>query len=622
MRYFEIKEGVRMGARELSNIGLDRFTIGFEFEVELDGIFGDDDDGELDMEAAVEAHREYWIESDNFTFEDFIREEIDIKDFVLENEINPVYGWVEDIEDYVEYLNVQEKYEYDKKISIMRSDMRKYSDEFIEEFKNFYENGYNDEIEDDLEKLKELVLFFQMNNPKNIFRYPSADDREERIKSKMSTMSKTALENFFSHDLNYFLKLFYLRADRPKVYSVDDVDLDFSENEYIYDEYGDVISISNSLEDLDELVKYFNIDEAGVRDILAEDFADSDDERRREDFDSWLQDNAGRFIDGGSSAISYVKDKVESLGYNWDVIDDGSLQNGAEIISEVFEDIEDGFESMREIFDMISDDEHIRTSVRTGFHINIGTWRGTEIDDMDWLKFLVIYRSGRLLDEFRRRMNDFSKDRLGEIIESLERMDLKPFYNNMESINSIVLGSSVKNSAINLSKLRNDGIIEIRAVGNSGYETKSDYIIEEVKKIIRALEIAGNREAYQKEYAKKLYKLLSSAYNKRMGRSENPVEDFFRRLSGGIMNDYEYLRAYNMIISLITTNNFDINVANNNYTSRIHRNIVDDLREYESRYARINGENVKENIEFYLEQYDNDGSIRNSKFINNLLKAL
>lgn len=123
MRFFEINEGIRMGARELSNIGLDRFTIGFEFEVESDGIFGDDDDdGELDMEAAVEAHRDYWIESGHFTFEDFIGEEIDIRDFVLENDINPVYGWVEDIEDYVEYLNAQEKYEYDKKISIMRSE--------------------------------------------------------------------------------------------------------------------------------------------------------------------------------------------------------------------------------------------------------------------------------------------------------------------------------------------------------------------------------------------------------------------------------------------------------------------------------------------------------------------
>lgn len=498
---------------------------------------------------------------------------------------------------------------------------RKYSDEFIEEFKNFYENEYNDdEIKNDLEKLKEIVLFFQMNNPKNIRRYPSADDREERIKSKMSTMSKTALENFFSHDLNYFLKLFYLRADKPKVYSVDDVDLDFNEKEYIYDEYGDVISISNSLDELDELVKYFDIDEDGVRDILAEDFADSDDERRRENFDSWLQDNADRFIDGsGSNVISYVKDKVENLGYSWDVIDDGSLQNGAEIISEVFEDIQDGFESMIEIFDMISDDEHIHTSGRTGFHINIGTWRGTEIDEVDWLKFLVIYRSGRLLDEFSRRMNVFSRDKLGKIIESLERMDLKPFYNNMEGINYIVLGSSVKNSAINLSKLRNDGIIEIRAVGNSGYETKAGYIIEEVKKIIRALEIAGNREAYQKEYAKKLYKLLSSAYNKRMGKSENPVEDFFRSVSGGTMVDYEYLRAYDMIKLIIRTSFVDyIKNAGKFYTSKVHKNIIDDLREY----SRINGVDVKGGIEDHLDTYDETGEMRNSKFISSILKAL
>lgn len=623
MRYFEINEGIRMGSRELSNIGLDNFTIGFEFEVELyDGfsVFGDEnfgsEDDEIDIEAAAEAHREHWLASGGLSFAEWFEDDVNIGEFILENNLTPVYGWVEDVEDYVEHLNAEEQSSYRKRIAGMRKIMKKYSDEFIDWFKNFYENEYKENIIEDTERIKELVLYFQMNNPKNINRF-AEKEREQLLRDKLDKLSEESVKYFFWHDFHYFSKVFYLRADEPTYYTVDDID--FNEKEYIYDEYDDIINIRDDIEDLDDLVKYFKIDENEVMDILGEDYADADDERRRDDFDIWLEENGSYFMVGNSdTVVSYVRNMVEDLGYNWDVVTDGSLNTGAEIKSDVFDNIEDGFRSMKEIFNMISEDEFMHTSERTGFHINIGTWRGTEIDNMDWLKFLVVYRSGRLLDEFRRRMNTFSSDKLGEIIESLEKMNLRPFYNNIDTVNSIVIGSSTKNSAINLSKLRNDGIIEIRAVGNSGYENKADYIISEVKKIILALEVASDREAYVREYAKKLYKLLYSAYNKRVGRSDNSVKDFFKRITGGVF-DYEYLRAYDMIKFIIRSGFVDsIKSAGKFYTSKVHKNIIDDLREY----SRINGVDVKGGIEDHLDKYDETGEIRNSKFISSILKSL
>jgi hypothetical protein len=63
---------------------------------------------------------------------------------------------------------------------------------------------------------------------------------------------------------------------------------------------------------------------------------------------------------------------------------------------------------------------------------------------------------------------------------------------------------------VNLSKLRHVGIIEVRAFGNEDYEYNFDLVEKNIKRVLRALEIAQDMNSYKNEYMKKLSKYIDS----------------------------------------------------------------------------------------------------------------
>lgn len=644
MRFFEISEGIRMGSRELVQPTMKNYTIGFEYEVEVREGFTRQDDfddeydysegDEVDIEAAREEHEQLWDEGVRYDFdfnewfEDYMRFSYrgGYNDFIIEHDIEPKHGWVEKIDDIVEYKNLEKIEEYRIEKRRIENQREKYNSEFIKKFKDFYENEYSEDIIDDKEKVKKYVFLFQMNNPKVKLRYPDENERSEVLKDAIKTQSYDTVKNVFMQDVKFFYEILIKEVPSPEKVTEEDIEFDPDDLEYIYDEYGNVMEVSEKINDLDDLTKYFDIDKHDIRELLDEDIREAENEAMFEDFRIWLEDNIGRFTRGSDSnnIISYVRDQiVEKLGENWKVTEDSSLTRGAEIITRVFPNLNTGIESMHKVFELIRNDEYIHTSGNTGLHINIGTWKGQEIHEVDWLKFLIIYKAERVLKEFDRITNMYSPDRLNDILVSLEKGNLKPFYEDIRSVNNTVIKISQKYSSINLSKLNSYGILELRAPGNKDYEKGGKYLEKEIRKIGRALDIASDSNAYRKEYAKKLYKLLSEKTEKRLGKTDNVVDIFFKKLTGGLIRDYKFLFAFDIITNIIRNLSYEENyvnmqVANTKYTSKVHRNIIKDLKEFQ----RINNINVKSEIEKMLNAYDTDDKLKNTKFIRLILRDL
>ena len=639
MRITDLIEGIRMGAKDLAQPTKKNYTIGFEYEVELNSGYpgeGSLDSGDIDYDAASEAHLDEWYSRSNFDFDEWFKDYMrwsypgKIAQFIIDNDFEPKYGWVDNADDYIEQLNADVIISYNRNKTALENKIKDYDQEFINQFKNFYDNEYKynrEEIINDIDKIKEYVLFFQTNSIKFKNRYPDEADRLAAVKAELERSHDTRIKFIFANNVENLHNIFYQEIPEPSLYTEEDdeyTDFDPDDKEYIYDEYKNMIEIEDEINDVEDLEKYFNVDEDEIRDSLENEWNEAESDARSEDFNDWIQYNASRFTEGGEGLLGYVRSQVHTeLNNNWTIKEDSSLSNGAEIESEVFKDLSGGIQSMHEVFELIKNDPYMNTSSRTGLHVNIGTWKGDEINSVDWLKFLIVYKADRVLEEFNRISNTYAPDKLDEIISALEHGNLKPFYQDINSINSQIIGSSRKYSSVNLSKLGTYGIIELRAPGNTGYETKGDYLDREIRKIGRALDIASDPNAYKTEYAKKLYKLLSAKTNRRLGRSENPeqnpVDDFFKQISNGIAPEYKFLGASRIINYIIeNSNNFNEAAANSKYTARVHKLVMDDLKEFQ----RINGSDVTQIFDRYLNKYDTDGKIRNSTFMRMIYKSL
>jgi hypothetical protein len=80
------------------------------------------------------------------------------------------------------------------------------------------------------------------------------------------------------------------------------------------------------------------------------------------------------------------------------------------------------------------------------------------------------------------------------------------------------------------------GYIEFRSVGGADYFNQLDYIKHIIDRFVVTYAIAADEDAYQKEYAKKLYKLASSGQRK----SQNPLAKdtltLFSMFSAGLID--------------------------------------------------------------------------------------
>lgn len=248
-------------------------------------------------------------------------------------------------------------------------------------------------------------------------------------------------------------------------------------------------------------------------------FSIGSSDRDQEEFIEYLQDQVETHMsEYGTDAFDYVKDYFEPHVKVENVVPDSSLQDydleGVELIIGVYQDQNSFLSDLKKSFDMMKSNEAITTSSDTGLHINIGTFSEEEIKNIDLLKFLLILEGDRILKEFGREFNEYSQsmgDTIGKSLQfALEGGDIRQYDQVKDEISKMIRRKAKKYDMVNLQKLYHGGIIEVRAFGNEDYEYHFDLVEKNIKRVLRALEIAQDGNAYRKEYLKKLSKHIKS----------------------------------------------------------------------------------------------------------------
>jgi hypothetical protein len=625
MRYKEFIEGIRMGARDLSAPVAKQYTVGFEFEVAVDSDFVDDnrydvEGGESDFDDAWADFEEQWYQNNSFDFDEWFSDNYlsgrgyqknELLKLINEYGIEPRFGMVTP-EDQAEVQNRKERQRLERvKNSLGNPEL---FDKVIEILNRFESDPT--EFSRNMKDVVDLVHLY----------YIIYKDDFSMSKEAIETKANEIIEKYGFEGIERNLSLYHEHMKKYFTYNESDPS-DYEESvEMIFtdEDKSDIIELDdiNSTEDF---VTYFTVDVDELRDYTQDSWSNAESELMNQEFNDWYNSRS-RSTKG--SKISYVTavvdDEFNTRASNagsgkdkWAVIEDGTPGVDAEITTPAFP-IDKGIAVMRKMLNIIDDSSYMRTSSATGLHVNIGTFTEEEADRIDWLKFLMIMNAERVLQRFDRVHNTYAPDKLPSIINNLQNNDIRNYMNDVQSINSIVRSLSEKYSAVNLSKLRKFGIIELRAPGNKNYETQVSYLEETIRRIVRALELASDPNKYKKEYLSMLYKQFGKVQEP---KSRSAVESYFINTFGTRIDSYDPLRTIVWVIKSVGSREgvgLDRIDPNKGYTLNAHRQLMNML-DYVTDASRP--EFVKTILDA-LNKYDKNNVMRNSKMINLMLKDL
>lgn len=618
MRYKEIIEGIRMGAKDLAVAAAKQYTIGFEFEVAVDGDFDNDDRYEIDSDdVAVEddwdGFYDWWYSGNStFDFEDWlnsniIRDNRQLLDLIESNDIVPRNPATD--EDVVRFLN-KEKFSKISKIKQLTGEEKfnnviKLLDEYENDIDQFVENTNN---------VYKMAVYY------HVF---IKDYNESEITDRIQEKVEELFDNDEYEKIEKLVHGYYARlkdnfvGEEITEYDLDDTTI------YFFDDNGVDILDLDEIRDIDDLTAYFDVSRGDLQDFTQEQWMEAESEEMNYAFNDWSQSHG---IKSRNSKIRYVtaviNDEFDTRASNagssknsWAVIPDGTAGVDAEITSPAMP-LDQGIQALSRVLELIKDNPSLRTSRATGLHINIGTFTQQEADNVDWLKFLMIMNAERVLQQFDRIHNTYAPDKLPDIISSLQNNDLNNYMNDVQSINDIVKRLSQKYSAVNLSKLAQYGIIELRAPGNAGYETQAAYLEQTVKRIVRALELASDPNKYKKEYLSMLAKRFTKVRPNNQLQPRLNLDSYFEKTYGFRFSIFDFLNSVVLSIARID----DIGgKPDKGYTLEIHQELLRKLRTY--LYSNSAAETHEKILEA-LEKYDKQGVMRSSKMISLLLKTL
>ena len=612
MRYKEFIEGIRMGARDLATPSNKQYTVGFEFEVSVDDDtpdLGDDRYGDGDeINDLYDEFIEDWYANNPFDFEDWFTDTYingrgrnrELIELIKRNDIEPTYGFVSP------ELAAKASNEEDR--ARILKDAGKLFDPLMKVLKDYKTDP--DSFVKDIQKAVDMIQLYEFLISKNYNR------KDEEIKNKIDTVTaRDGIDKVKQHLNFYNMEL----TDR---FTFKEANPDDFENKVTI--YGNAekteIVFADDIDELDNFIKYFEVDIDELRDMTENEWTEAESEQRNQDFESWM-DSRPRAGSSKSDKISYVTSVIEdefntivktsSSATHWAVKPDGTVGVDAEITTPAFA-IKPGIAAMHKVLNLIASDTHIYTGVPTGLHVNIGKFDQNDINKVDWLKFLMIMNAERVLKQFDRTHNTYTPDKLPQIIKSLQDNDIVSYQSQIKKINSMVRTASDKYSAINLSKLDKYGIIELRAPGNTGYEKAGAFLEETILRIVRALELASDPAKYKNEYLSMLYKRYGKAKPK---PDNNTLEVYYMNTFGTHFTGWGGLRF--PIEHAIKRKN--VENPNSGFTLAVRNELVQAIQD-ESNAGPLDIDIAT--IKMLLSQYDADGVMANSKLIKVIINTL
>lgn len=327
------------------------------------------------------------------------------------------------------------------------------------------------------------------------------------------------------------------------------------------------------------------------------------------------------FIETGKKKYDSIKQNFMNIIDVHDVVSDISIESsryysGAEVISKPYNTIDEGLHALKNALAHI-DGSKYKTNESCGLHVTVGKFTKQEVNSIDLLKFFLLINGDRVLSEYDRNDNNFCDLRyINEVLDNIKeyhhsrRSKFDLYKSSIPKINQhfLKLAKSVdesKYSIINLRKLMKDGLIEIRAFGNTGYENKFPSIEKHVRYIIRALDIARDPNAYRKEYLKKIHEYLK-------GKNKSPSQihmdiDTFIDIKRLFDVKHDMAHTTDMLLEKISVvlpklNDKKLNNINKNLTTEM-------VREMKKSFIAAD-ENVKQLVKTNFEKF----TIQNTKY--------
>jgi hypothetical protein len=214
----------------------------------------------------------------------------------------------------------------------------------------------------------------------------------------------------------------------------------------------------------------------------------------------------------------------------WIIEPDGSLDPddgddmGLEIVSPPLP-LNETLEKLKAVIEWGNNEADAYTNSTTGLHMGISIpYVG---GDVDYVKLVLFMGDEYILDKFGRASNTYAASAMGKLRQSMggarQRGDLtEAKFDPMSALelvqkNLIELAARYVQNGVGTSKYTSahiqDGYIEFRSPGGDylSMESRGEYddIKNTMLRFARAMQIAGNPSLERREYAKKLYQLIS-----------------------------------------------------------------------------------------------------------------
>jgi hypothetical protein len=266
----------------------------------------------------------------------------------------------------------------------------------------------------------------------------------------------------------------------------------------------------------------------------------------REEFESENPINMREVEIDNQRVIEHMRDCLDDHFLNEyieDVKEDLSLKNGVEIITYPFGKAGNGKSmmnpraAMKQALDFIEvlniflkKHPEFKTSSRTGFHINIGTFPHSifkqtstnppHSSKMDLFKMILFLGERRALDMFNRLGNNAAYPIIGQMARNEDFVKLmvgdslsegfSKFRRKLQTL--IYRDQREKHRTINFIKLDRGEYLEFRFAGNEGYNDPKKVVVA-LRMIIFAVAASLNPNLFKNEYMKKLSVMVENYRN-------------------------------------------------------------------------------------------------------------
>lgn len=169
------------------------------------------------------------------------------------------------------------------------------------------------------------------------------------------------------------------------------------------------------------------------------------------------------------------------------------------------------------------------TNDSTGLHINLSIPNTS----VDYTKLVLFLGDQHVLQQFGRQASDYARSSLIDLQNKASRGEATRAFDLLQQGLLDLAGKAVRDRNLNkkVSVNMHDSYVEFRAMGGD-YITQWSDVKNNILRFARALEVACDPMAERKEYALKLYKLLTSS--QRVGAFTDAVQ-VFSLYNGGVL---------------------------------------------------------------------------------------